>query len=82
MLSESEKSVERIKQEIDFYKENLKFLNSFYLPLASGLAILFIGKDPVPYKAGWILVGIFIIGFLTLLKRKVLVTIAKLIKKL
>ncbi len=82
MLSESEKSVERIKQEIDFYKENLKFLNSFYLPLASGLVALFIGNNSVPYKAGWILVGIFAIAFITLLKKEVLITISELIKKL
>jgi hypothetical protein len=82
MLSESEKSVERIKLEIDFYKENLKFLNSFYLPLASGITVLFIGKDPVPYKVGWILAGIFLIVLLTLLKKRVLIIISKLIKEL
>lgn len=82
MLSESEKSVERIKQEIDFYKENLKFLNSFYLPLATGIVIMFVGNNTVLVKTWWILVGLFAMGFLTLLKQVVLSTISELIKKL
>lgn len=82
MVPGEKKSVEQIKQEIDFYKENLKFLNSFYLPIGTGLVVIFFSNNPIPYRTGWVLTGLFSLGFLTLLKRDLLKDISKLIKEL
>lgn len=82
MSQETVRSAEQIKQEIDFHKENLKFLNSFYLPLASGLILLPLSNGFNPYKAGLFLAGSFAIGFLTLLKKDARNSIDKLIKEL
>lgn len=70
MPRESEDNKEQIKQQIDFYKENLKFINSFYLPLISGMIALLVINDTMPQnlRLGWIAVGAMSISFLTLLK--------------
>jgi hypothetical protein len=70
MPREFEDNKEKVKQRIDFYKENLKFINSFYLPLISGMIALLVINDTMPFnlKLGWIAVGVMGISFLTLLK--------------
>ena len=84
MSQELAKNMERLKQEIDFYKEILKFINSFYLPLITGLIVLLVSNNPMPapIKTGWFLIGSFAMGFLTLLKHDILNTIHSLITKL
>ncbi|HEY4061259.1 MAG TPA: hypothetical protein VGM30_05135 [Puia sp.] len=84
MSQELVKSAERIKQEIDFQKENLKFLNSFYLPLITSLVILVVGDGSIPWlhKVGWFLIGSLGIGYLTLLKLDVIEIIDELINDL
>ena len=82
MAQEVKKSVERIKQEIEFYKENLKFLNSFYLPLLSALAVLSVSHDGNTYKDGSLFMVLYALGFLTLIKMDTLFTIKSLIKQL
>jgi hypothetical protein len=47
MPDDTEKKREQIKQQIDLYKENLKFLNSFYIPLLSGIPALFFFRNPI-----------------------------------
>jgi len=48
MLREPGPGVERIKQQIDVKKENLKFLNSFYIPLLSGVLAMSVSSTPIP----------------------------------
>jgi hypothetical protein len=84
MAPEGRKSVEQIKQEIEFYKEILKFINSFYLPLITGFIVLIVSDNSMKAstKTGWFFVGSFAMGFLTMLKRNLLKTIHSLIKEL
>ena len=76
------KSVEQIKQEIEFYKENLKFLNSFYLPIGTGIVIQFTSNSPMLYKAAWLLHGSLAMVLLTFFRKKMLHKINTLIKGL
>ncbi len=84
MPRESEENKEQIKQQIDFYKENLKFINSFYLPLIFGMIALLVINDTMPQnlRLGWIAVGAMSISFLTLLKLDIIQTINTLIRSL
>jgi hypothetical protein len=84
MLREFEESAEQIKQRIDIYKENLKFINSFYLPLVSAMIALLIVNDTMPQhlRLGWIAVGAMSISLLTLLKLDIMQTINTLIRNL
>ena len=82
MPQETGKNAEQIKQKIDFYKENLKFLNSFYLPLITGIITLTFSNNLILLKAIWILVSLIAWEYLTLLKLEVLTKINSLIKKL
>jgi len=84
MSREPEENEEKIKQKIDFYKENLRFINSFYLPLISGMMVLLVVNDTMPLslRLGWIMVGIMSIGFLTLLRLDVVDAINTLIRDL
>jgi hypothetical protein len=84
MLREPGPGTERIKQQIDVKKESLKFLNSFYIPLLSGIFIMSVANTPIPYVVVWSWVigaSIFLI-FISLVKRRVLAKINALIQKL
>lgn len=50
MSCENENSAERIKQKIELKKETLKLLNSFYLPLVSGIVLLVVRESNRPSK--------------------------------
>jgi hypothetical protein len=84
MSREFEDNAEQIKQRIDIYKENLKFINSFYLPLVSAMIALLIVNDTMPQnlRLGWIAVGAMSISLLTLLKLDIMQTINTLIRNL
>ena len=82
MSQETVRSAEQIKQEIDFQKEDLKFINSFYLPLISGVVVALFGNSPILAKAASFCVGSIAIGFLTLFKRDKLNSIRNLINEL
>lgn len=84
MSREPDPDAERIKQEIDFNKENLKFLNSFYIPLLSAAVALFLPNNPMSSlkKLSWALVIGICLVILIFLKKRVHVTINKLIQKL
>jgi hypothetical protein len=82
MAQEVKKSAEQIKQEIEFQKEDLKFLNSFYLPIGAGLVAEAASIGPAPYKETWILAGLFALGFLNLLKEDAVKNINQLIKQI
>ena len=84
MSREDENSAECIKQKLEFKKENLKLLNSFYLPLSSGMVLLVIKESKVPSwdNAIYFLLGLVIVGFVSLERKKVLREIDSLIKKL
>jgi hypothetical protein len=84
MPHEFEDNKEQIKQRIDFFKENLKFINSFYLPLISGIIAILVVNDTMPQnlRLGWIAVGAMSISFLTLLKLDIIQSINTLIKEL
>ena len=84
VLRESEQNVELIKQRIDLCKENLKFLNSFYLPVLSGMAIVIATDNSmsVILRYSWSIVGLMALCFLTLLKQDAVDTIDGLIDKL
>jgi hypothetical protein len=82
MSQEAVRNAEQIKQEIDFQKEDLKFLNSFYLPLVSGIVVTLFGNGPILAKVGSICVGSIAMGFLTLFKRDKLNSIRNLINEL
>ncbi|HWK02465.1 MAG TPA: hypothetical protein VNS58_02465 [Puia sp.] len=84
MLREPGPGAERIKQQIDVKKENLKFLNSFYIPLLSWPFAMSISSTPIPPFVIWswgIWASIFLI-FISLMKRRVLAKINTLIQKL
>jgi cytosine/uracil/thiamine/allantoin permease len=84
MLREPDPSAERIKQEIDINKENLKFLNSFYIPLLSAAITVFLPSNPMSLleKLAWTLVTGMCLVILIFLKKRVHVAINKLIQKL
>jgi len=84
MSSGNENSVEHINQKIELKKENLKFLNSFYLPLYSGIIWLAANNNPLSSKknAEFFFLGFIALGVIFLKKRKVLKEIDLLIKKL
>jgi hypothetical protein len=84
MARETLRNEEKLKQRIDFLKENLKFLNSFYLPLLSGTVILLVSNNPMPItlRLSWILIACMAISFLTLLKFDIVDTIDRLIDEL
>jgi hypothetical protein len=84
MSQENENSEESIKQKIEIQKEKLKLLNSFYLPILSGQALMVVNVSPVPSwkRAIFFLVGWIILGFIYLETKKVLKEIDSLIKKL
>jgi len=84
MSSGNENSVEHIKQKIELEKEKLKFLNSFYLPLSSGLVVMVVRPTQVSSRdnAMYFLGGLIIFGFISLERKKVLKEIDLLIKKL
>jgi hypothetical protein len=84
MSRENGKSAERIKQRIDLCKEQLKFINSFYLPLASGIIVLLFSHDTMPaeIRMGWTLAGGFGVCFLTYWKYRTTNKIKALIKEL
>ncbi len=73
VMRESEQNVELIKQRIDLFKENLKFINSFYLPLLSGIAILVVTdtSQPIIFRYAWALMGLVVLSFLNLLKQDI-----------
>lgn len=84
MPDDTEKKREQIKQQIDLYKENLKFLNSFYLPLLSGIPAIFFIRNPISRETQFfcyftIFVSIFTLTILKFIEMKV---INDLIKKL
>jgi len=84
MLREPEPRAERIKQEIDINKENLKFLNSFYIPLLSGALAVFLPNNPMSLliKSAWTLVACVSLIALSFFKKRVRSLINKLIQKL
>ena len=84
MSREYVKSAELIKQRIDLYKEQLKFINSFYLPLVSGIVVLVFSHDPMPagIRVAGILVGGLGICILTWMRFVTLDLIEALIKEL
>jgi hypothetical protein len=84
MSRENENSIEYIKQKLEFKKEKLKFLNSFYLPLGSGITVLIVSTNSVSSwdNAIFFLFGLIIFGFILLEKRRVLKEIDSLIKEL
>ena len=84
MSREDENSAEQIKQKLEFKKENLKLLNSFYLPLLSGMALLVVKAGPVSSwnNAMYFFAGLIFLGFIHLKRKKVLREIDSLIKKL
>ena len=84
MSRENENSAESIKQKIELKKEKLKLLNSFYLPVLTGLALMVIKVGPVTSwnNAIYFLFGLIFLGFIYLEMKKVLKEIDLLIKKL
>lgn len=84
MSQEVTKSAERLKQEIDIKKEELKFLNAFYLPLYTATGALMVSGSPlsVSYRIGCCLIALLSLSALDIQKRKVLLEINSLIKKL
>ena len=84
MTREMEQNVESIKQRIDVCKEKLKFINSFYLPLLSGMAILLVtdGSKPIIPRYFWALIGLIGLSFLTLVKQDTMRKINGLIDQL
>jgi len=83
MSQEITRSVDRLKQEVEIQKEELKFLNAFYLPLYTAIGALVVGGNSmsVSYRIGWCLVVLSLFGILSFQKRKVLRRIESLIQK-
>src|SRR5260221_5131209 len=81
MLRAPDPSAERIKQEIDINKENLKFLNSFYIPLLSAAVTIFLPNNPMSLlvKLAWTVIAFVSLIFLSFFKKRVHVAINKLI---
>lgn len=77
-------SPEFIKKMIDIESENLRFYQSFFLPIGTGLiTLLFTYKNiPTGIVIGLFLVGIFALFFLSLVRKKVLKRIFKLTESL
>jgi hypothetical protein len=73
MSSGNENSAEHIKQKIELKKENLKFLNSFYLPVLSGLALMVVKANTVTSgdSAEYFMLGLIFLGFITIKKKMV-----------
>jgi hypothetical protein len=84
MPRETESNAEWIKQRIDLYKENLKLINSFYLPLLSGIAILFVtdASKPIILRFFWALIGLIVLSCLTMVKNETTRRIKRLIDQL
>lgn len=84
MSQEVTNSVEKIRQEIEICKEELKFRNAFYLPLYTAMGALVVGGNSmsIGYRIGWCVVVLSLLRFLDIRKRSVLRKIDSLIQKL
>ncbi|MHA4811310.1 hypothetical protein ACX0G9_24630 [Flavitalea flava] len=84
MTREEGPSAEQVKQRIEYYKENLRFLNSFYLPVVSGMAALYFASDTkeIGFRYGWIFNGALMVVVLTLFRQRLVNSIKKQIEKL
>jgi len=84
MLREPEPSVERIKQEIDYNKEQLRFFNSLYIPVWSGMMTMGLLTNTLTFLARFagVLTGCLFLTILSWSKKGISKKIENLIEKL